>query len=188
MRDYSNASPTSYQRRPDYKRGDDWIKAFLRRSQIAHLSHAAGDHLFVTPTNFWYDEAGHQIIFHSNRTGRLRSDLERSPRVCLETSEVGRFLPSNAALEFSVQFRSVMVFGTVRILDVVEERRTALTSLLAKYFPHLRPGIEFRPITDKELARTSVYALKIEAWSGKENWHEQADMTREWPPLPSHLL
>jgi hypothetical protein len=44
-------------------------------------------------------------------------------------------------------------------------------------------GKEFREITDKELKRTSVYAIQIEAWSGKENWKERADQSDEWPPL-----
>ena len=96
---------------------------------------------------------------------------------------MGRLLPSNAALEFSLQYRSVMVFGTVRILESDEEKRAALTGLLEKYFPEMEAGREYRPITEKELKRTSVYELKIESWSGKENWNERADQSDEWPAL-----
>jgi hypothetical protein len=42
---------------------------------------------------------------------------------------------------------------------------------------------EYRPITDKELKRTTVYAIEIESWSGKENWKERADQSDEWPVL-----
>lgn len=183
MRNHQTAAPTAHQRLPDYRREDAWIREFLRGSLIAHIGHAGDDQPFVTPTNFWFDEEGHRIIFHSNLAGRLRSNLEANPRVCMETSEYGRFLPSNAALEFSLQYRSVMVFGTVRILEDAEEIRRVLYALLQKYFPEMQPGREFRPITDKELARTSVYAFEIESWSGKENWQAQADMIEEWPPL-----
>jgi hypothetical protein len=188
MRNYQTAAPTAHQRLPHYQRDDTWIREFLRRSLIAHIGHTSDGQPFVTPTNFWFDEDGHRIIFHSNLAGRLRSNLEAGPKVCMETSEFGRLLPSNAALEFSLQFRSVMVFGTVHILEDLEDIRTVLHSLLAKYFPRLQPGKEFRPVTDKEIARTSVYALEIESWSGKENWNAQADMIEEWPPLPQDLL
>jgi len=188
MRDYQTASPTDHQRLPEYARDDDWIKAFLHRSLIGHIAHVSDGQPFVTPTNFWYDDAAHRIIFHSNLAGRLRSNLEANPRVCLETSEFGRFLPSNAALEVGLQFRSVMAFGSVQILEDQDEIRRVLTNLLSKYFPQLHSGVEFRPITDKEIARTSVYALGIEAWSGKENWKEGADMIDAWPPLPEDLL
>ncbi|GAB4492318.1 MAG: hypothetical protein OHK0031_15360 [Anaerolineales bacterium] len=43
--------------------------------------------------------------------------------------------------------------------------------------------MDYRPITEQELARTSVYALMIESWSGKENWPEQAEQSAEWKPL-----
>ena len=184
-RDYNLTAqpPTAGQRLPEYARDEAWIRAFLRAAQIGRVATLWDDQPFVTPTTFWFDEANRRIIFHSNLAGRVRANLERNPKVCLEASEVGRLLPSNVALEFSLQYRSVMVFGTVRILESDEEMRAALTGLLEKYFPEMEAGREYRPITDKELNRTSVYELKIESWSGKENWNERADQSDEWPAL-----
>jgi nitroimidazol reductase NimA-like FMN-containing flavoprotein (pyridoxamine 5'-phosphate oxidase superfamily) len=42
-----------------------------------------------------------------------------------------------------------------------------LQGLLDKYFPQLRPGPDYRPIQEDELVHTSVFAIEIEAWSGK---------------------
>jgi nitroimidazol reductase NimA-like FMN-containing flavoprotein (pyridoxamine 5'-phosphate oxidase superfamily) len=89
------------------------------------------------------------------------------------------------ALEFSVQYESVVAFGSVRVLTDAAEQRHALSGLIAKYFPAMRAGHEYRPITDQELKRTSVYALSIESWSGKRNWAEKADQSDEWPSLQS---
>lgn len=184
-RDYDLTSqpPTANQRLPEYTRDEEWTRRFLRVAQIGRVATAWDDQPFVTPTMFWFDEANHRVIFHSNLAGRIRANLERNPKVCLEASEMGRFLPSNVALEFSVQYRSVMVFGTVRILESDEEKRAALAGLLQKYFPDMEAGREYRPITDKELKRTSVYELKIESWSGKENWNDRAEQSDEWPAL-----
>ena len=184
-RDYNLTAqpPTAGQRLPEYARDEEWMRAFLRAAQIGRVATLWDDQPFVTPSTFWYDEANRRIIFHSNLAGRVRANLERNPKVCLEASEVGRLLPSNVALEFSLQYRSVMVFGTVRILESDEEKRAALTGLLEKYFPKMKPGREYRPITEKELKRTSVYELKIESWSGKENWNERAEQSDEWPGL-----
>ena len=184
-RDYNLTAqpPTAGQRLPEYARDEEWMRAFLRAAQIGRVATLWDDQPFVTPSTFWYDEANRRIIFHSNLAGRVRANLERNPKVCLEASEMGRLLPSNAALEFSLQYRSVMVFGTVRILESDEEMRAALTGLLEKYFPEMEAGREYRPITDKELNRTSVYELKIESWSGKENWNERTDQSDEWPAL-----
>ena len=184
-RDYNLTAqpPTAGQRLPEYARDEEWMRAFLRAAQIGRVATLWDDQPFVTPSTFWYDEANRRIIFHSNLAGRVRANLERNPKVCLEASEMGRLLPSNVALEFSLQYRNVMVFGTVRILESDEEKRAALTGLLEKYFPKMKPGREYRPITEKELKRTSVYELKIESWSGKENWNERAEQSDEWPGL-----
>lgn len=183
-RSYTSEKPNEYQRLPEYTRDEAWVRAFLHRAEIAHIGHSVGNQPFVTPTNFWYDEAEHRVIFHANIAGRLRANLEANPQVCLEASEMGRFLPANTALEFGVQYRSVMVFGRVEILQDLNEQRRVLYALISKYFPRMAPGREYRPITDKELARTTVYALQIESWSGKENWKDAAEESPDWPPLP----
>ena len=182
-RDYTAQPPTAFQRLPEYKREDDWIRSFLRTAQVGHVASCVDGQPFLTPNTFWFDESNHRIIFHSNVTGRIRSNIETNPRVCFEASELGRLLPSNVAMEFSLQFRSVVVFGTARLVTDPEEARNALYALIRKYFPSMEAGREFRGIADKELKRTSVYTLQIEEWSGKENWKERADQSEEWAPL-----
>src|SRR5215208_4573120 len=110
-RDYQNESPTAFQRLPEYEREDEWIRAFLSQAKIGHIASAWDQQPFINPTTFWFDEANQQIVFHSNVAGRIRSTIENNSRVCFEASELGKMLPSNIALEFSLQFRSVIVFG-----------------------------------------------------------------------------
>jgi uncharacterized protein len=180
---YQHASPAAFQRLPDYERDDAWIRTFLREARVGHIASARDGQPFLNPTTFWFDEENHQIIFHSNVTGRIRSNIENNPRVCFEASELGKMLPSNVALEFSLQFRSVIVFGQVRLVHDAQEARRVMYGLIHKYFPTMTAGKEFREITDKELKRTSVYAIQIEEWSGKENWKDRADESGEWPAL-----
>jgi uncharacterized protein len=182
-RDYENESPTAFQRLPEYQRDDQWIRAFLRQAKVGHIASAQNGQPFINPSTFWFDEGKHQIVFHSNVAGRIRSNIESHPRVCFEASELGKMLPSNVALEFSLQFRSVTVFGKASFVSDPEEARRVMYGLIHKYFPKMTAGKEFREITDKELKRTSVYAIKIEEWSGKENWKDRADQSDEWTPL-----
>ncbi len=189
-RDYrlDNLPPTAGQRLPEYTRDDEWIRSFLHRGRIAHIATTWDGQPFITPTTYLFDEGRRRLIFHSNITGRIRANIEHHPRVCAEVSELGNLLPSNVALEFSLQYRSVVVFGTAHLLADPEEQRQMLHQLIAKYFTGMERGVDFRPATDKELKRTSVYEIRIESWSGKENWKERADQSDEWPPLPDKLL
>jgi nitroimidazol reductase NimA-like FMN-containing flavoprotein (pyridoxamine 5'-phosphate oxidase superfamily) len=183
-RDYSlSVTPPNAQRRPERAQPDDWIRDFLRRAPIGHVATRWGEQPFITPTNFWYDEERNEIVFHSNVVGRVRANAERHPEVCFEASEFGRLLPSNIALEFSIQYESAVVFGKVRLLQDDDEKRRALYGLLAKYFPKMTAGKQYRPIADQELKRTSVYAIAVDSWSGKRNWPDQAEQSGEWPAL-----
>jgi len=178
-----NLIPPNAQRLPEYARDDDWIRDFLLRAHIGHIATRWDDQPFIIPTTFCYDEKRHEIIFHSNISGRVRANVERHSRVCFEVSECGKFLPSNVALEFSVQYASVMAFGTARIVEEAQEKRRGLYGLIKKYYPTMTAGEEYRPITDEELAETSVYAIAVESWSGKKNWAERAEQSDEWPAL-----
>jgi hypothetical protein len=182
-RDYQGVSPTAFRRLPEYQRDDEWIRGFLREAKVCHIASVQDGQPFLNPTTFWFDEANQKIIFHSNISGRIRSNIESNPRVCFEASELGRTLPANVALEFSLQFRSVIVFGSARLITDPEEARRVLYGLIHKYFPAMTAGKEFREITETELKRTSVYAIQIEEWSGKENWKDRADQSDEWMPL-----
>jgi nitroimidazol reductase NimA-like FMN-containing flavoprotein (pyridoxamine 5'-phosphate oxidase superfamily) len=186
-KDYTTLTPTASQRLPAYKRDDAWIADFLQRTEIAHIGHVNEGQPFVTPVNFFYDAEKHSIYFHGSKTGRKHFNFEQNPKVCMEISEHGRMLPSNSAFEFGVQYRSVMVFGEVSTLDDAEQARRALTSLITKYFPRHRSGSEYRPITDDELGRTSVFVVKIAEWSGKENWKDAAQQVKDWPQLSEDL-
>ncbi|MCZ6775998.1 MAG: pyridoxamine 5'-phosphate oxidase family protein [Ignavibacteria bacterium] len=173
------------QRRTSLSCSEGWIRDFLHRSPIAHIATCWAEQPFITPTTFWYDEQRQKIVFHSNIAGRIRSNVEQFTKVCIETSEFGRLLPSNVALEFSLQYASVVVFGIIQILKDAEEKRRALYGLIGKYFPDMSSGNEYRPITVSELERTSVYAVRIESWSGKKNWPERAKQSDQWKPLAS---
>jgi nitroimidazol reductase NimA-like FMN-containing flavoprotein (pyridoxamine 5'-phosphate oxidase superfamily) len=176
-------NPIHINRRAERSRDDDWVRQFLQTIQIGHVATRWDDQPFVTPLNFWYDPDRHAIYFHGSHIGRLRANIARHPRVCFEASRAGKLLASNTAGEFSTQFEGVMVFGTARLVEQDEEKRGALYGLLGKYFPAMQPGEHYRPITQNELDRTSVYAIQIESWSGKRNWPERAKQSSDWPPL-----
>jgi hypothetical protein len=99
--------------------------------------------------------------------GRTRANIDGDERVCLTVMEMGRLLPASEALEFSVEYASVVVFGTASVVEDPAQAKAALQLIMDKYAPHLKPGVDYRPPVDEELPRTSVFRLQIDAWSGK---------------------
>jgi nitroimidazol reductase NimA-like FMN-containing flavoprotein (pyridoxamine 5'-phosphate oxidase superfamily) len=62
----------------------------------------------------------------------------------------------------------VIIFGTATRVSDTKQASDALHLLLRKYAPHLQAGLDYRPVVPEELARTSVYCITIEEWSGKK--------------------
>ncbi|MBN2549588.1 MAG: pyridoxamine 5'-phosphate oxidase family protein [Anaerolineales bacterium] len=183
-RDYSlDKTPPNAMRKADRACDDAWIRQFLASAQIGHIATRWENQPFITPNLFWYDPERHEIYFHTSTVGRLRANSERFPEVCFEASQMGALLPSNVAVEFSMQYESVVAFGRIRLIDDPEEQRRALYGLIDKYFPGMQPGVHYRPIADSELKPTAVFAIAIDSWSGKRSWPERARQSSDWPPL-----
>ncbi len=147
---------------------EGWIKAMLHRAPSGVLATSTEGQPFLNTNLFVYDESHHALYFHTAQAGRTRTNITANPRVCFTVSEMGRLLPARTALAFSVEYASVVVFGNVTVVEDPAEKRHGLQALLDKYFPHLHPGEDYRPITDEELERTAVYRLNIRQWSGKQ--------------------
>ena len=155
-------------RRTDRQITDEqWIRALLHRCPVGTLATQADDQPFIHINLYAFDEAAHAIYMHTARFGRTRNNIEVDERVCFGVSEMGRLLPAATAMEMSVEYASVIVFGRAHVVTDAEQARRGLQLLLDKYFAHLRPGRDYRPMTDDEIARTTVYRIDIDAWSGK---------------------
>lgn len=184
MKDYSlESSPANELRQTQNACDDAWITDFLLRAQVGYIATRWDDQPFITPINFWFDKSQKEIYFHTYIEGRLRANIERHPRVCFAASETGSLLTSNKASGFSIQYASVMVFGTVSVLVDDEAKERSLYGLITKYFPNMYAGEHYRPLLKDELKKTAVYGLHIESWSGKRNWPEVANQIADWHPL-----
>ena len=147
---------------------DSDIAAILHQGQVAFVATCQENQPFVIPNLYWYNPSKHAVYFHTAAEGRTRTNVENNPSVSLSVASMGKLLPADKAIEFSVEYSSVCVFGKARIVEDEEEARLALQGLLDKYFPDHKAGEDYRPITRSEIHRTAVFAIEIESWSGKQ--------------------
>jgi uncharacterized protein len=166
-KDYAAMAPNEVRRSDRAVEDETWIKAMLHHAPVGALATIFEGQPFINTNLFVYDEAAHVIYTHTARLGRTRSNVEAQDRACFSISEMGRLLPAPEALEFSVEYSGVAVFGRVEIVEDSVEATRALQLILDKYAPHLKPGEHYRPPVEEEIKRTAVYRLQIESWSGK---------------------
>lgn len=161
----------AHPRRRDREKEEAWIRAYLRRAPWGVLALAAEVGPPQLNSNlFLFEPAPDRIYLHSARTGALPEGLAGDEGVpaSFTSAGMGRLLPADTALEFSVEYHGVVATGLARTVRDPDEARESLEGLLAKYAPHLTPGVDYRPIVPEELRRTAVFRLDIERWSGKE--------------------
>src|SRR5262249_40830030 len=111
--------------------------------------------------------------------GHLRLNLEREPRVCFEVDEAGPvFDYGRFECDSSVAYRSVIAFGTMRIVDDLAEKQAFLEALMEKYGT---PGRERPRGFFPRIGRIIVYEMTIERMTGKEQ--VLPDVSQQWPAL-----
>lgn len=172
-KDYG-ALPPNQIRRSDREKDEAWIKQMLHTAPHAAIATSFEGRPFINSNLFVYDEAAHALFFHTAHVGRTRSNIEKDHQICLSVFDMGRLLPAAEALEFSVEYTGVVVFGRVSVVESEQDAIDALQQLLDKYAPHLHPGTDYRPPVPEELKRTSVFRIDIESWSGKMKKAEEA--------------
>jgi nitroimidazol reductase NimA-like FMN-containing flavoprotein (pyridoxamine 5'-phosphate oxidase superfamily) len=144
------------------------IEAFLTRAPFGFLAMSVEDQPYVAPKLFWYDKNTRRIYLHSANEGRTRDSILRNSQVCFTAAELGRLLPSEKACQIGVEYASVCVFGHARLVQEDEERLHGLKGLVRKFQPEMREEKLNKSIDQEEVERTAVYAIEIEAWSGKQ--------------------
>jgi len=164
----SEDHPINRVRRRDRAVEDEaWIRAFLREAQYGVVATESGGQPFMNPVVFVYDEESNSLYFHTGRQGRIFANLAKNPRVCINTCRMGAVIPAATSAGCDVEYESVVVFGKAKALSGAVEATHALRLLLEKYDPERKYGVDYQPITPEQLARTAVWQVEIEAWSGK---------------------
>ena len=166
----SDGEPINHVRRRERAVDDDaWIRSYLKEAPFGILATENDGQPFLTPLNFAYDEDSHAIYFHAARTGRLFTNVAANPRVCFNVCRMGAVITEGKACSYDVEYDSVIVFGRARVLEDAAEAARGLLVLVNKYSPHPPPAEGGESFSPNQLARTAVYRLEIDSWSGKRN-------------------
>ena len=84
---------------------------------------------YAVPMSYAFD--GEKLYFHCAREGHKLDAIRRNPRASFCVVDKDEIVPE----EYTSYFRSVIVFGSMRILEDEREKRTAIEKLAVKYAP-----------------------------------------------------
>jgi uncharacterized protein len=155
---------TRVRRQPKRGRHDRaTIDAILDEALVAHVAFVHDGRPAVIPTLL--ARVGDEVYLHGSSASRAVRALHAGAEACLEVTHVDGIVLARSAFHHSINYRSAVLYGTLRAVEDPEERSRALEAFTEKLIPgrwaHVR-----RP-SRKELKATAVLALPIAEGSAK---------------------
>ena len=171
MRDFAPTERTQVRRlakRAVYDRGT--VYQILDEGLVCHVGFVADGQPVVIPTG--YGRCGDTLYIHGSVGSRMLRNLAQGAEVCVTVTLLDGLVLARSAFHHSMNYRSVVILGTARIVEDEAAKRDALRALTE----HIAPGRwpEVRPPSENELKVTSVLAIPLEEVSAK---------VRTGPPL-----
>jgi len=139
------------------------IHAILDAAFLAHVGFQMEGHPFVIPTLYGRDED--KLYLHGSAASRMLRGLDTGMPACVSVTIVDGLVLARSAFHHSMNYRSVVAFGTARKIEGAEEKTRALRIISE----HLIAGrwSDVRGPSDKELKATAVLEFCIEEASAK---------------------
>jgi uncharacterized protein len=139
------------------------VFAILDASLVCHVGYELDGQPFVTPTLFWRD--GETLYWHGSRHGRTIRALAAGRRVCVTVSQLDGLVLGRSGIASSIQYRSVMAFGTTRAIDDRVGKKLQMARLIDRQFPGRAATL--RPTRDVEIDQITVIEMPIEEATAK---------------------
>ena len=139
------------------------VFAILDAALMCHVGYVIDGNPYVTPTLFWRE--GERLYWHGSSASRMLRTQAPGIPVCLTVSHVDGLVLARSAFHHSLNYRSVMVFGTAALIDDPVEKEARLNAFIERLFPG-RTG-QMRPISGQEMKATSLLSMPIEEVSAK---------------------
>ena len=139
------------------------VNAILDEGLLCHVGFADEGETFVVPMA--YARVGDVLYLHGAVANRTLRSLAAGVDACVTVTLLDGLVMARAALNHSMNYRSVMLFGTAtRVMDKAEQLGASDAIL-----DHVAPGRsrDARPPSEAELRSTSILRFPVSVGSAK---------------------
>jgi hypothetical protein len=144
----------------------------LDSAMVAHIAYVIDGQPYCTPTGFWREDD--RLYWHGSSASRMIRGQSAGVPVCLTATHLDAIVLARSGFHHSVNYRSVMAFGTARLVDDPAEKVRLMDGFVDRLYPGRSRDI--RPPTSQEIKATSFVVMPIDEASGKiRSTHVQDD-------------
>src|SRR5215470_19793507 len=164
MTHFQPTERTQVKRLPKRGRYDEeTVFQILDSAFVCHVGFCVDGQPFVIPTN--YGRSGNTLYLHGSAASRMLKTLSGGVPVCVTVTHVDGLVLARSAFHHSVNYRSVIILGSARLVEEQAEKLEALRL----FTEHVIKGRwdDVRQPTEQELKATTVLAIPLEEVSAK---------------------
>jgi nitroimidazol reductase NimA-like FMN-containing flavoprotein (pyridoxamine 5'-phosphate oxidase superfamily) len=139
------------------------IDAILDTQLVCHVAFTVDGWPYAVPTVHARD--GDRLLIHGSTLSRMLGGLAAGIPVCVTVTAVDGIVAARSAFNHSVNYRSVMVFGTAVPIRGYDDEIAAMRAIVE----HVLPGrwTEVRQPSASEIRATEIVALPLDHATAK---------------------
>jgi uncharacterized protein len=139
------------------------IHQILDEGLVCHLGFSVDGQTFVIPTA--YGRVGDFLYIHGSPASRMLQSLQGGLEVCVTVTLLDGLVLARSAFHHSMNYRSVVIFGTATVVKDFEQKVEALRAFTEHVVP--KRWAEVRQPTHQEILGTLVLSLPLAEASAK---------------------
>ncbi len=141
----------------------DTVYQIVDQALYCHVGFVQDNRPFVIPTI--HARLGDTLVFHGAKASRLLKQIRAGNPICVAITLLDGLVLARSVFNHSMNYRSVVLFGTGRAIEADDEKLQALQALTE----HIAQGRwdDARKPNQRELNATAVVVMSIESASVK---------------------
>ena len=139
------------------------VSRILDEALVCYVGLVHDGHPVVIPTI--HARIGNILYLHGSPASRMLRSMKRGAEICVTTAIVDGLVVARSPFHNSMNYRSVVVYGTPRFVEDPEEQSAAFEAITE----HVVPGRwgDSRPPNEKESKGTLIVAITLDEASAK---------------------
>lgn len=138
----------------------------IEKCKICRIGLCENNRPYVVPLNYGYVYENGKLIlfFHGAAEGKKVDIIKNNNKACFEIDCDTGLVEGSTACKYGYEFKSVMGFGEIKILEIKEEKTEGLNYLMR----HQTGKNAEYSFEEKELKNALVFRMDVEEFTGKE--------------------
>ena len=143
---------------------EDKIK-IIEKCKYCRIGLSENNNPYIVPLNYGYSYENNRLTlyFHSAKEGKKIDIMKNNNKACFEIDCDTRLIEGDNACQYSYEFRSIVGFGNIILLETDAEKRDGLNKIMKH-----QTGKSINYTFGENEQNVLVFKMEIEEFTGKE--------------------